>query len=240
MSRLITRRGLIQAGLTAIASASGAGAAVFLGNRYGLIPPNYASMTGIGETLTYSTQRLLTSGNSRAREFARDDISKPPIVNGPHPQNADYARLLAGGFEDWRLSVEGLVACEEGWSYIAEWTGLKLSTLLNEVGVRPEARYAMFVPFANPNQTTGVVRVLFETIDMADAFHPQTLLAYGMNGETLPADFGAPLRLRIERQLGYKSAKFITRIEAVDRFDNIRQGRGGTWEDDGYEWYAGI
>jgi len=255
MSRLITRRGLIQAGLTAIASASGAGAAVFLGNRYGLIPPNYASMTGIGETLTYSTQRLLTSGNSRAREFARDDISKPPIVNGPHPQNADYARLLAGGFEDWRLSVEGLVArpaefsltelknmpyeshillhaCEEGWSYIAEWTGLKLSTLLNEVGVRPEARYAMFVPFANPNQTTGVVRVLFETIDMADAFHPQTLLAYGMNGETLPADFGAPLRLRLARHFGYKNTKYLTKIVLTDRMDLYRKNAG--------TWYGGI
>ena len=255
MSKLITRRGLIRAGWTAAAGAAGIGSAAALGNRFGLIPPNYASMTGIGETLTYSTQRLLTSGNSLAREFTRADISKPPIVNGPHPKDADYARLLASGFEDWKLSVEGMVArpaafsltelknmpseshillhaCEEGWSYIAEWTGLKLSTLLHEVGVRPEARYAVFMPFPNPNQNTGVVRALFDTIDMDDALYAQTLLAYGMNGEALPADFGAPLRLRLSRHLGYKNTKYLTKIVLTDRRDLYRKNPG--------TWYGGI
>ena len=133
-----------------------------------------------------------------------------------------YQALLADGFKDWRLQVEGLVArptsfsleelkrlpaeshttlhaCEEGWSYIAEWTGVRLSHVLDLVGTRPEARYVAFIPFANINQNTGVVRVLWDSIDMAEALHPQTLLAYGMNGEQLPADHGAPVRLRLAR-----------------------------------------
>jgi len=139
-----------------------------------------------------------------------------------------YRGLLADGFKDWRLTVDGMVArplsfsleelkrlpaeshinlhaCEEGWSYIAEWTGVRLSSVLDLVKTRPEARYVAFIPFANPRQTTGEVRVQWDSIDMADALHPQTLLAYGMNGEALPADFGAPLRLRMGRQLGYKN-----------------------------------
>src|SRR5437879_5792682 len=228
MSKLLKRRQVITAGLATAASASGLGTAVYFADRYGLIPPDHAGIIGVGETLTYATQRLLTSGHSMAREFKRGDISKVAVVNGPHPTGEKYLALLADGFKDWRLSVEGLVArpisfsleelkrlpaeshiilhaCEQGWSYIAEWTGVRLATVLDLVGTRPEARYVVFEPCPNPNQSRTLVRVLWETHDMADALHPQTLLAYGMNGEALPADFGAPLRLRLGRQMGWKN-----------------------------------
>jgi DMSO/TMAO reductase YedYZ molybdopterin-dependent catalytic subunit len=251
MSRLLTRRALVTAGLTSAAGATGLGAAI----HYGLIPPDHGGILGIGETLTYSAQRLLTSGHSLAREFRRSEISKAAVVNGPAPADEKYRGLLANGFKDWRLQVEGLIArptsfsleelkrlpaeshimlhaCEQGWSYIAEWTGVRLSSVLDLVKTRPEARYVVFMPFANPRQTTGEVRVQWDSIDMADALHPQTLLAYGMNGGVLPADFGAPARLRLGRQLGYKNTKYLSRIIVTDRMDLYRKGPG--------TWYGGI
>jgi DMSO/TMAO reductase YedYZ molybdopterin-dependent catalytic subunit len=134
-----------------------------------------------------------------------------------------------------RLPAENhilLHACEEGWSYIAEWTGVRLSDVLNLVEIDPDARYVGFIPFANPKQDTGVVRVLWDSIDMADALHPQTLLAYGMNGEALPADYGAPVRLRLARHLGYKNTKYLSQIIVTDRKDFYRKGLG--------TWYGGI
>jgi DMSO/TMAO reductase YedYZ molybdopterin-dependent catalytic subunit len=255
MSKILTRRTFIRAGLTTAAGASGVGAAVYFAGRYGLVPPDHAGVIGITETLTYATQRLLTSGHSMAREFKRSDISKVAPVNGPHPVDEKYLGFLANGFKDWRLSVEGLVArpgsfsleelkrlpaeshillhaCEEGWSYIAEWTGVRLGAVLDFVGVRPESRYVVFEPFPNPNQSRTVVRPLWETIDMADALHLQTLLAYGMNGEPLPADHGAPVRLRLGRHLGWKNTKYLSRITVTDRTDFYRKGRG--------TWYGGI
>jgi len=255
MSRHLTRRTLVTAGMSTTVGAVGLGAAAYLANRNGLIPPDYASLVGIGETLTYATQRLLTSGHSLAREFNRSEISKVAVVNGPAPLDETYRGLRADGFKDWRLQVEGLVArpmslsleelkglpveshillhaCEEGWSYIAEWIGVRLSHVLDFVGARPEARYVVFMPFANPNQTTGTVRMLWDSIDMADALHPQTLLAYGMNGEELPADHGAPVRLRLGRHLGYKNTKYLSKIIVTDRRDLYRKGLG--------PWYGGI
>jgi DMSO/TMAO reductase YedYZ molybdopterin-dependent catalytic subunit len=253
MNNFFTRRKVIITGLSVAAGASGVGAAAYFASRYGLIPPDHSGILGIGETLTYSTQRLLTSKHSLAREFERSDISKIAPVNGPHPTDKNYRKLLANGFSDWRLLIEGLVgrpasfsleelkrlpsenhiilhACEEGWSYIAEWTGVRLASVLDLVETRPEARYVVFEPFANPSQTTGVVRVLGGSIDMADALHPQTLLAYGMNGEALPADHGAPVRLRVGRHLGYKNTKYLSRIIVTDKVDF--RGRG--------TWYGGI
>jgi Oxidoreductase molybdopterin binding domain len=251
MTKFLKRRQFITAGLATAASASGLGTAGYFADRYGLIPPDHTGIVGIGETLTYATQRLLMSGHSLAREFKRSDISKVPIVNGPHPTDEKYLALLADGFKNWRLSIEGLVArpmsfsleelrrlpaeshitlhaCEQGWSYIAEWTGVRLATVLDLAGVRPESRYVVFEPFANPNQGRTVVRALWESIDMADALHPQTLLAYGMNGEALPADHGAPVRLRLGRHLGWKNTKYLSRIVITDRRDLYRKG-GGTW-----------
>ena len=253
MSNLFTRRKLITTGLSMAGSVSVAGAAAYFARRSGLIPPDHTGILGIGETLTYSTQRLLTSRHSLAREFKRSDISKIAPVNGPHPTDENYRKLVANGFKEWRLLVEGLVArpeslsleelkrlpseshiilhaCEEGWSYIAEWTGVRLASVLDLVETRPGARYVVFEPFPNPSQTTGVVRVLGGSIDMADALHPQTLLAYGMNGEALPADHGAPVRLRLGRHLGYKNTKYLARIIVTDKIGF--KGRG--------TWYGGI
>jgi DMSO/TMAO reductase YedYZ molybdopterin-dependent catalytic subunit len=253
MSRLVTRRGLVTAGITA-AGASGVAVAGYFADRRGLIPPDHDGLLGIGETLTYASQRLLTSRYSLMREFKRSEISKSAPVNGPAPKDEAYQSLLADDFKRWRLKVEGLVAhpasfsleelkdlptesrillhaCEEGWSFIAEWTGVRLSHVLAAVEIRPEARYVAFIPFANPSQS-GVVRTLWDTIDMADALHPQTLLAYGMNGERLPADHGAPVRLRLGRHLGYKNTKYLSQIIVTDRRDYYRKGRG--------TWYGGI
>src|SRR5258706_1583666 len=242
MSKLLTRRAAVTAGLTTAAGAAGLGAAIHFGGGYGLIPPDHGGIVGIGETLTYSAQRLLTSGHSLAREFQRSDSSKAPVVNGPAPMDEAFRGLAAGGFKDWRLQVEGLIArpvsfsleelkrlpaqshillhaCEQGWSYIAEWTGVRLSSVLDLVKTRAEARYIVFMPFANPRQTTGEVRVQWDSIDMADALHPQTLLAYGINGGALPPAFGAPLRLRMGRQLGLKNTKYLSPIIITDRMD---------------------
>ena len=258
----LTRRTLIGAGLITAAGASGLGTLRFAG-RYGLIPPDRGGILGISETLTYSAQRLLTSSQSLAREFPRSAISKIAPVNGVPPTDDTYRGLLANGFKDWRLSVEGMVAqpvslsldelkrlpseshitlhaCEEGWSYIAEWTGVRLSTVLAMLGTRAEARYVVFMPFENVNQNTGVSRILWDSLDMADALHRQTLLAYGMNGEDLPPGHGAPVRLRVARQLGYKNTKYLSRIIVTDSTDNFGKGRGSRAAEGGGAWYAGI
>jgi DMSO/TMAO reductase YedYZ molybdopterin-dependent catalytic subunit len=207
----------------------------------------------VGETLTYAAQRILTSRHSLAREFSRGHISKVAPVNGEAPANETYQRHLTSGFADWRLTVDGLVArpaafsladvkrfparsqithqaCEEGWSFIAEWTGVPLSYVLNLVGVNARAKYVVFFPFDRS----------WDSLDMADAWHPQTLLAYGMNGEELPTGHGAPVRLRVARQLGYKSVKYLSRIAVTDSVKNIGQGLGSVSPEVGYSWYAGI
>ena len=253
MSNILTRRNFVTAG---IATAAGAGAvAGFSGSGF-LLPPDHNSLLGLGETLTYSAQRLLTSGQSLAREFRRDQISAVHPTNGPAPIDASYRAMLANRFRDWSLKVEGLVArptsfslsdlkqmpterhitlhaCEQGWSYIAEWTGVKLSRILDLVGTRATARFVMFVPFPNPQEHTGIVRQFWDSIDMAEALHPQTMLAYGMNGTDLPADHGAPVRLRLTRQLGYKNVKYLSRLvvaDSMDKFGGTRTGsRAATW-----------
>jgi DMSO/TMAO reductase YedYZ molybdopterin-dependent catalytic subunit len=256
MSNSFTRRNLVVGGLATVA---GVGAATYFGGRYLLLPPDYNSILGFGETLTYSAQRLLTSGQPLAREFHRSDISKVHPTNGPAPVDPNYRRMLADGFTDWRLRIEGLVArptslslaelkhlsaeshitlhaCEQGWSYIAEWTGVKLSRVLELVGASPAARFVMFVPIPNPQEHTGIVRLFWDSIDMAEALHPQTLLAYGMNGGDLPPDHGAPVRLRLTRQLGYKNIKYLSRIVVTDSMDRFGTRAGARFP----TWYGGI
>ena len=263
MTRLLTRRTLVTAGVATVAGAAGIGAADQLAGRYGLIPPDHAGVLGVGESLTYSAQRLLISSQTLAREYPASAISKIAPVNGPAPKDETSRRLLAGGFKDWRLTVDGMVAsplsfsleqlkqlpsdshttlhaCEEGWSYIAQWTGVRLSSVLEMVKPSPQARYVVFVPFANPNQRTGIVRALWDSLDMADALHPQTLLAYGMNGEALPLDHGAPVRLRVARQLGYKNTKFLSRLILTDSMDNFGKRAGSRSAEGGNAWYGGI
>jgi DMSO/TMAO reductase YedYZ molybdopterin-dependent catalytic subunit len=249
----ISRRKLITTGLAAAAGACGLGVAARLADRYGLIPPDHGGIYGVGETLTYAAQRLLMSHHSLAREFNRSDISKVFPVNGEPPENEMYQRLMAGEFADWRLTVDGLVArpmrlslgelkrlpsrtqithqaCEEGWSFVAEWTGVPLSDVLNLAGVRREAKYVVFFPFDTN----------WDSLDMDDAWHSQTLLAYAMNGQELPAPHGAPVRLRVARQLGYKSVKYLSRITVTDTLKDIGSGLGSISPEIGYSWYAGI
>jgi DMSO/TMAO reductase YedYZ molybdopterin-dependent catalytic subunit len=245
--------------LAVTAGASGLAVAARIANVYGLIPPDGGGILGIGETMTYAAHRILTSRHSRAREFSRSEISKVVPVNGNPPEGETYQRLIHGGFEQWRLTVDGLVArptsfsladfkrmppitqithqaCEEGWSFIAEWIGVPLSYLLTLVGALPQARYVVAVPYENGDPPN----VWWESIDMADALHPQTLLAYGMNGPELPIPHGAPLRLRVPRQLGYKSVKFLHRITVTDTVKNIGKGLGGSNPEAGDSWWAGI
>jgi DMSO/TMAO reductase YedYZ molybdopterin-dependent catalytic subunit len=243
------RRTLITAGL----SVTGLAVAARLADRYGLVPPDHGGIYGVGETLTYAAQRLLTSHHSMAREFDRSQITRVFPVDGKPPENDAYQRLLSGKFADWRLTVDGLVArptvfsladlkrfpsrthitqqaCEEGWSFIAEWTGVPLSMILSAAGISASAKYVVFFPFDEN----------WDSLDLPDAFHPQTLIAYGLNGEELPAPHGAPARLRVPRQLGYKNIKYLSRITVTDSLKNIRNGKGSVSPDYGYSWYAGI
>ncbi len=256
MSKIITRRNLITAGITT-AGVAGFGAAA---SRWIGMPPDAFSITGVGERLTYSVQRLLTSGQSLAREFPSSRISKVHPTNGPAPIDPAYRSMAQNGFRDWSLKIEGLVArpasfslddlknlpadnhitlhaCEQGWSYIAQWTGVRLSRLLEMAGAKPEARYVMLVPIPNPQEHTGIVRLFWDSIDMAEALHPQTMIAYGMNGGALPLDHGAPARLRLTRQLGYKNVKYLSRIVLAESMDQFGGTRGGTRA---ATWYGGI
>jgi DMSO/TMAO reductase YedYZ molybdopterin-dependent catalytic subunit len=249
----LSRRKLITAGLAAAAGASALAAADVLAKRYGLIPPDHGGLYGAGETLTYAAQRILTS-HSMAREFSPSQISKPPFANEVAPLGKEFERLQQGGFADWRLAVDGMVsgpasfsiadlkthpshsqithlACEEGWSYIAEWTGVPLSHVLEAVGVQPRAKYVVYF---------SIQRDWWDSLDMADALHPQTLVAHSMNGGDLPVSQGGPLRLRIPRQLGYKNVKFITRLTVTDDLKQFGQGLGSASPEGGYAWYAGI
>jgi DMSO/TMAO reductase YedYZ molybdopterin-dependent catalytic subunit len=209
---------------------------------------------GPSKALTYASHRLLLAHQPLARELPREMITKNfPVYGTAKPDDPAYLQSLAVDFAGWALPVDGLVAkpdgvsleflksmpsrtqitqqsCEEGWSAIAEWTGVQLSRVLEAVGASPEAKYVMF----------ETVDGWWESIDMADALHPQTLLAYGMNGGPLPVGHGAPLRLRVERQLGYKSLKFLSRMTVTDRVDNIRDGTGSGADSAGFSWYAGI
>jgi DMSO/TMAO reductase YedYZ molybdopterin-dependent catalytic subunit len=253
MSTRISRRKLMAAGIATAGGAAGLAVAARLADRYGLIPPDSGGIYGPGETLTYACQRILTSGHSMAREFSRSQISKVAPVSGDPPKRDPYRRLLAGGFADWRLAVDGLVAkpaslsladlkrlpasrqitehtCEEGWSYVAEWTGVQLSHVLGLVGALPQAKYVVVFPFDES----------WDSLDLQDARHPQTLIAYGMNGQDLPPEHGAPARLKVPRQLGYKSVKYLARITVTDTLKNIRNGLGSVSPDYGYSWYAGI
>jgi DMSO/TMAO reductase YedYZ molybdopterin-dependent catalytic subunit len=254
MSKQLSRRRLITTGLAAAAGASGLAVAARLADRYGLIPPDHVGIYGVGETLNYASHRLLMSGHSLAREFKRGEISKTPHVNGDPPRNGIYKRLLARRFADWNLNVEGMVAhpssfsladlksfpmstqitqlaCEEGWSYIAEWKGVRLADVLNVVGVLPRAKYMVY---------TSLDPEWWDSLDLAEAWHPQTLLTYGMNGQDLPEEYGAPLRMRVPRQLGYKSVKHLNRLILTDNLKGFGKGLGSSAPEQGFAWYAGI
>jgi DMSO/TMAO reductase YedYZ molybdopterin-dependent catalytic subunit len=223
------------------------------------------STLGSAEGLNRTLQRAFLRPNSMAREFSEADISPDFKANGSiDPPDADYRALKAGGFRDWRLTLDGLVErpmslslaqlralpsrtqitrhdCVEGWSSIGQWKGVQLARLLGAARLKPEARYLVFHCMDTIDEAGGKPVKYYESLDLVDAVHPQTILAYEMNGRTLPVPHGAPLRLRVERQLGYKHAKYLHRIQAVDSLAPFGQGKGGYWEDvDGYSWFAGI
>lgn len=256
---LSRRRLLTGAGVTA-ATLPLSGCFDALGDRSGEVRGFMAE----ANALTYRVQRFLLGSDHLAREFAASEIRQPMRPNGStNPQAMDYLQQVSTGFSGYRLTVDGLVErplsisldelrnrpsrtqitrhdCVEGWSCIAQWTGTPLAHLLDEARVRPQARYVVFSCFdVMENSLTGPVQY-YESIDLLDARHPQTILAYAMNGETLPVANGAPLRVRVERQLGYKMAKYIRAITVTDGLSGYGAGGGGYWEDRGYEWFAGI
>lgn len=213
----------------------------------------------LGEHANYAIHRTLVDRMALAKEFAPNQRSPIFRPNGTRMPVGDiYARHVANEFRDWTLVIDGLVNrpqilpigqlrtlpartqitrhdCVEGWSAIAKWTGVPVKILLDGAGLRPDARYIVF-HCADANDGTPY----YESFDLVDAFHPQTILAWNLNDQPLPIPNGAPLRLRVERQLGYKHAKYVQRIEAVADLKTIYGGKGGFWEDNaGYEWYAG-
>jgi DMSO/TMAO reductase YedYZ molybdopterin-dependent catalytic subunit len=248
--RLITRRRAIAAGLAGL----GGFALTRLPED---LPPTYGNLLRMGDTFTYAAHRALLPGQSLVREYAREEITSFPATgttdpgaSGESELGADYRRLRTGAFADWRLSVEGQVAtprtfsldelralpsrtqitrhtCEEGWTAIGQWTGVPLSLVLGAAGILPSARFVLFHAY------DGWV----DSVDLLDALHPQTILAYGMNGRDLPTPHGAPLRLRVERQLGYKSMKFLRGIVVTDEFAD--GGKLGNIQN-GWAWYTGI
>ena len=254
MSAILTRRRLIAG------AALGAGGLLAgcdkLGENAGFRKILFAA-----DEMNRHAQRLLTDRDALAREFTAENLS--PVFRGngtQYPAGADYQAHASAGFASWRLAVDGLVLrpasfsmaqirsmprriqitrhdCVEGWSAIGQWTGVPLKRLLDTVGLRDGARYLVF----HCADDSGGGVTYYESIDLIDAFHPQTILAWALNDQLLPIRNGAPLRLRVERHLGYKHAKYVRRIEAVASLVGIGAGKGGFWEDRaGYEWYAGI
>ena len=222
----------------------------------------FPKVLSTAERLSNRAQHLVTSRKSMAQEFTEADLSPRFRSNGTAvPNNPDYQAMAQNGFADWALEIDGLVEqpatltlaqlrqlpgrtqitrhdCVEGWSAIGKWTGVPLHSVLALVRPKAAARYVVFY-CADPMEDDGSSKY-YESVDMEDAYHPQTILAYELNGATLPVANGAPIRVRVERQLGYKMAKYLMRIELVESFEDIGEGKGGYWEDQGYDWYAGI
>jgi len=215
------------------------------------------------EDITRTIQRLVTTQAALAPEYTDADISPAFKGNGTtDPDDEDYQDLASNQFKDWRLEIGGLVEhpmklsldelralpsrtqitrhdCVEGWSCIGKWKGVPLGTLLQQAVLRQGAAYVVLHCADRLGESLSAEKY-YESIDLAEAFHPQTILAYEMNDQVLPVRHGAPLRLRVERQLGYKMAKYVMRIEVASSFSDIGGGKGGYWEDLGYSWYAGI
>ena len=218
------------------------------------------------QDLSHAAQRAVAGRNAMAQEFSPADVAAHFRTNGTlMPADADYQALLRGGFADWKLQIGGLVEapaeftlaqlrampsrtqitrhdCVEGWSSIGKWKGVQLSHVLAQVKPLANAKFVVFrcADSMDGPSLDGHDSRYYESVDLDEANHVQTLLAYELNDQPLPVANGAPLRARIERQLGYKQAKYVMRLELVDSFAKIRDGHGGYWEDQGYEWYAGI
>jgi DMSO/TMAO reductase YedYZ molybdopterin-dependent catalytic subunit len=259
VARRISRRRLLAGGVVV----GGAAALGIYARRRGV--SSSGALNG-AETLTMTTQRFLLSPTSLAPEYTEADIAPNFRANGStNPDEPAYVALAANNFADWRLKLGGLVEqpmelsladlkampartqitrhnCVEGWSCIGKWKGVQLAKILDMVKLKAEAKLVVFICADHVPGTLSLAGVYYESVDLEDAYHPQTILAYEMNDQPLPIAHGAPLRVRIERQLGYKSAKYIMYIWVVDKISSLKaSGKGGFWEDySGYEWYAGI
>ncbi len=254
----MNRRGFLRNGLIG-GSALGLGGCKVFDNA-----PGVTSFLGGANTLTYRAQRLIGGGHTMAPEFTEADIRQGQRPNGvTNPDSEDYLALARNGYADYKLTVTGLVDnpltitrdelqampsrtqitrhdCVEGWSCIAKWTGVPLGQVLDQAKPKLTARYAVFRCYDTIDRNLAGEVKYYESIDLIDAYHPQTILAYGLNGGPLPVENGAPLRVRVERQLGYKMAKYVHTIELADSLVGYGDGNGGYWEDQGYDWYGGI
>jgi DMSO/TMAO reductase YedYZ molybdopterin-dependent catalytic subunit len=214
--------------------------------------------------LTYQVQRRLVGEQALAREYSSSEIRQGQRPNGStDPTTAEYTFLKNQNFADYRLKVTGMVErevsfsldelrnmparsqitrhdCVEGWSCIAKWTGTTLGGVLDQAGVKPQARFCVYHCYDNIERGLAGDVLYYSSSDLIDAYHPQTILSYGLNDQVLPVANGAPLRLRIERTLGYKQPKYLHTIELVDDLSSFGLGKGGYWEDRGYDWYGGI
>jgi DMSO/TMAO reductase YedYZ molybdopterin-dependent catalytic subunit len=246
------------------AAAASAGA-LFLNGCKSLSQTEWVTnVLGSAEGLTRRAERLLSGSWSLAPEYAKKDLSPVFKANGTlDPGTPEYRAMAANNFRDWHIPVVGLVEhpftlslpdlraypartqitrhdCVEGWSCIGEWTGAPLNLILAKANPLPKARFVVFYCADPMPDNSANPPYYYESLDLVEAFHPQTILAYAMNGAPLGIPHGAPVRLRCERQLGYKHAKYVERIELVESFDRIGGGKGGYWEDQGYTWWAGI
>ncbi len=250
----LTRRQILHGALL-----TGMGGGIIAASRR--FPGPVEGIYDVVDAVNYSLHDLLLAGQPLVREYSRADVALNfPTSGVTSPRDERYQQLKANAFADWRFTLDGMVAnplelslselkslpaqtqvtlhtCDEGWSAVGAWTGVRLSQLLQQALLQPGARYVVF--HCMDTQSNGVP--YYESIDLFAASHPQTILAYGLNGEDLPEQNGAPLRLRIETQIGYKHAKFVERVEVVDSLAHIGDGRGGWWEDvDRAVWYAGL
>jgi DMSO/TMAO reductase YedYZ molybdopterin-dependent catalytic subunit len=254
------RRHLLRSAVAAAGAAALAGCDRLTNNA------SFVDVLASAQQLSGAAQKLVAPRAAMAQEFDASHVAKTFRSNGTlAPVDADYRALREGAFADYRLSVGGLVEkpaeftlaqlralpsrtqitrhdCVEGWSCIGKWKGVPLGLLLEQAKPLPQARFVVFRCF-DSMETPAPGRPdsrYYESIDFDDAYHPQTILAYELNDQALPVSNGAPLRCRVERQLGYKQAKYVRAIELVESFAQIRGGKGGFWEDEGYEWYGGI
>ena len=243
-----------------IARSIAGGSALFLAGCDKLANTSwFSSVLGKAGPFTEAAQRTITPANALAREFSEADIAPHFRANGSiDPQDDDYLTHVDNDFKDWKLEIRGLVErpyslsldelralpsrtqitrhdCVEGWSVIGKWKGVPLRGVLESAGIKPQARYVVF----RCMDTLGD-NLYYESCRIVDAFHPQTILAYDLNDKPLPIANGAPLRVRLERKLGYKQSKYLAAIELVDSYANIGGGKGGYWEDQGYDWFGGI
>jgi DMSO/TMAO reductase YedYZ molybdopterin-dependent catalytic subunit len=250
------RRGILRAGLAAAAAVPLAGCDALSQDE------TTVQVLRSAEKLSESVHRLI-GRKAMAQEFPLSAAAPEFRANGTTaPIGEAYAAMVANNFADWRLEVDGLVDtpqsftlaqlrampartqvtrhdCVEGWSCIGQWTGVRLSHVLQLAGPKPAARFVVF-HCLDQMEADDEDSVYYESIDFDDAFHEQTILAYALNGKPVPVANGAPLRARVERQLGYKQPKYLARIELVETFAEINGGSGGYWEDRGYNWYGGI